>query len=142
MSLATPLARFVRRRGLGVVIVLVWLAMMGRLTHLHDPGSSIPSLSTGAAEPEQAFDEWLGIYYQGKKVGYCHRSFGPEGEGWRSQEQMYVEMVAQAKRIAGDGKDSLAVAGLLTRWVHDNLEKRVVPSLESVISFVNIALAG
>jgi hypothetical protein len=55
---------------------------------------------------------------------------------------MYVEMVAQAKRIAGDEKDSLAVAGLLTRWVHDNLEKRVVPSLESVISFVNIALAG
>ena len=95
VSLGTPVIRFVRRHGLGVVIVLVWLAMMGRLTHLHDPGSSIPSLSTGAAEPEQAFDEWMGIYYQGKKVGYCHRSFGPEGEGWRSQEQMYVEMVAQ-----------------------------------------------
>jgi hypothetical protein len=142
VSLATPLARFVRRRGLGVVIVLVWLAMMGRLTHLHDPGSWTASLPVGSPLPEQAFDEWMGIYYQGKKVGYCHRSFGPEGEGWRSQEQMYVEMVAQAKWIAGDEKDSLAVAGLLTRWVHDNLEKRVVPSLESVISFVNIALAG
>jgi len=49
----------------------------------------------------------------------------------------HPEVIEQAKRIVGDEKDSLAVAGLLARWVHDNLEKRVIPSLPSALEVLH-----
>ena len=94
MSRMTSILSFTRRHLLGVVIVLVWLGMMGRLVQKHHVGSAIASLVAGTPLAVNVYDEWMGIYYEGEKVGYAHRTFGPDGQDYRFDEQSFLEVSA------------------------------------------------
>lgn len=87
--------RFIRHHALGTVIVLVWLGMMGRLVQKHYWGSSVTSLLAGTPATVNQYDEWMGIYYKGDKVGYAHRAFGSDGEDCTLREQTFLDIQAQ-----------------------------------------------
>lgn len=76
--------RKVRRFFRPAVILLIWLAVMGVffqkeiLPSLSGPSSSIPLLRAGL--PELVGDEWMGIFFQGKQVGYSHTVLYPHRE--------------------------------------------------------------
>lgn len=95
MSLIRSTASFAKNHAFGIVIILIWLGMMGRLIEKHHRGSSMASLVAGTPLTVNVYDEWMGIYYQGDKVGYSHRSLSPEGADFRFEEQSYMEVYAQ-----------------------------------------------
>ena len=66
------------------LIFLLWLGIMGPffqkeiLPSLSGASSSIPLLHAGL--PKLVGDEWMGIFYQGKQVGYSHTVIYPHRE--------------------------------------------------------------
>jgi len=87
----------VRTHSLGIVVVLAWLIIFGRLVErqLWHP-SPVPFLSSPAgASGEGAEDEWMGVYFQGEKIGYSHSIRRPGGPGYLFEEQSFLKITAQ-----------------------------------------------
>jgi len=67
-----------------IFIFLLWLGVMGLffskeiIPSLTGPASSIPLLRVGLTE--LAVDEWMGIFFQGKQLGYSHTVLYPHRE--------------------------------------------------------------
>jgi len=87
--------RFIRNHPLGVLLVLIWLGMMGRLVQKHTWGTGVSSLLAGTPLAVKVYDEWMGIYYKDSKVGYAHRAFGADVDDYTFREQSFLEVRAQ-----------------------------------------------
>ncbi len=67
-----------------IFIFLLWLGVMGLffskeiIPSLSGPASSMPLLRVGLTE--LAGDEWMGIFFQGKQLGYSHTVLYPHRE--------------------------------------------------------------
>ncbi|MBM4258211.1 MAG: hypothetical protein FJ147_20240, partial [Deltaproteobacteria bacterium] len=86
------------KRLLGISIVLFWLVMVGLLIHrtmaefrLTYP-SSAPVTPVQSDTPLAAYDGWMGIYHQDKKIGYFHRSLASAENGYRWQERSQMKL--------------------------------------------------
>ena len=140
--------RFARRHLLGVLIVLFWLAMMGRLVQKHSMGSSIASLVAGTPLSVNVYDDWLGIYYEGEKVGYAHRTFGPEGEDYRFEEQSFLEVTAMgfpltvSVKIRGITRPDLGLKSFTFDLQSGLVETSITGRVEGSVLELDLVTAG
>lgn len=80
-------------RVIGVGIVLFWLFMMGLLIRksYFFPTRTLPVI---AAEDDELFhgQEWMGIYFKEKKIGYAVSNVEKEDDGYRISEKSFMKM--------------------------------------------------
>ncbi len=77
-----------RRHGLTIAAVAVWLGMMALQARRQMPGPTLaledlPALPAAAVED----DEWFGVYQAGRKIGHTHRTAARTPEGWRYADE-------------------------------------------------------
>ncbi len=87
------------RRILAGATVGFWLVMLGLMLHReHFSSQGTPyidvdgALSRGAGKPLVAEEAWMGVYYQGSKVGWIHHSCRPENGGYRVREESLTHL--------------------------------------------------
>jgi len=89
---------FLKEHAFGVTVVLIWLYIFSQLVQRHilpthtDPGPPLSLKDTPIGPGEE---EWMGVYYQGGKIGYSRSTLRPQGEGYRLQEQSFLKITAQ-----------------------------------------------
>jgi hypothetical protein len=87
------------RRILAWSTIGFWLVMIGLLIQRENFTSSFteyvelaPSLSLEPGETIEAEETWMGIYFQGSKVGWLHHTCEPENGGYVVQEESLTHL--------------------------------------------------
>lgn len=77
-----------RRHGLTIAAVAVWLGMMALQARRQalPPATALDDLPATATETAQA-DEWFGVYQGGRKIGHTHRTLTRTPDGWRHADE-------------------------------------------------------
>ncbi|HOH73619.1 MAG TPA: transglutaminase-like domain-containing protein [Syntrophales bacterium] len=82
--------------GATILVFMILLAVRMGIIGLPEGGLGREgSRATGKAAPTTPpveRDVWMNIYQQGQKIGYAHRSAGPGGEGFRIQEEIFMQV--------------------------------------------------
>jgi hypothetical protein len=89
-------------RVIKTVILLAWLIMMGLLVHrTYVEPTSVIALDIITQEGVRSGDEWLGIYQQGRKIGYAHLRTMLDGDAYRLSEEseMDVLVLGRVQRV-------------------------------------------
>jgi hypothetical protein len=82
--------RIVRWSIVGVwLVLLVGLVRQGTSTH---PASAARDISAPAPSSLDEADEWMGIYLQGRKIGYTHHRVERTARGYRFTEQSVMRL--------------------------------------------------
>ena len=74
-------------------LLAAWLALVAVLVRgpeLDAPSAGAPSVA--APLPEGAWEGWMGIYMQGRKVGYTHHRMTPVADGFRVEDRSVLRM--------------------------------------------------
>lgn len=95
------------KRLLSIGIVLFWLVMVGLLIRrtTADPQSAptppSPSTPVQTGEPLAAYEGWMGIYHQDRKIGYFHRHLTPTPTGyqWKERSQMKLRVMNSDQNV-------------------------------------------
>jgi len=89
----------IKDHALGVTVVLIWLFVFGQLVRRHllpAPAGSLPAaVSPAGAAAVDGEEEWMGVYYQGQKIGYSRSILEPREGGFRLREQSFLKIRAQ-----------------------------------------------
>ncbi len=97
-----------RGRILGLMAVGFWLVMMAMLIHRQNYTpftSSFSEIVTPATLPENQRaghqEEWMGVYYQGEKIGWHHVSSNPRAGGFliREESLMHLKIMGTPQMI-------------------------------------------
>lgn len=81
---------------LSALVVAVWLGMAGLLIQRAGP----PVEPQGADVQLSGKDAWMGVYLEGKKVGYAHQSVMDTPEGYKVSEEFSVTLTVMDTRQA------------------------------------------
>ncbi len=90
-------------------IFFFWLFMMGwlvRRTYTNSLPTFLPSLLPGRVE--ESGEEWMGIYYKGRKIGYVVSSVILEKKGYRLAERSYLKL-----KVMGEDRDVTTITNAL-----------------------------
>ncbi len=104
------------KRVISISIVLFWLVMIGLLVQrtqgtlgtvrsLPTTGRVQAKLLSQVVEPIlQPQEKWMGIYHQGRKIGYLHRRLTPAASGyqWTEQWRMKLQVLGTPQTIQTD----------------------------------------
>jgi hypothetical protein len=87
------------KRILGWGTIAFWLVMIGLLIRREYLASCLtphaeidPALRLEPAEAMEAEEAWMGIYFQGGKVGWLHYTLGPEEAGYFVREESLTHL--------------------------------------------------
>jgi hypothetical protein len=84
---------------LSCLAILVWVLMMGALfrkTYIR-PVSHKISWSGGAGPEVKPGEQWMGIYFHDRKIGYAFTGWEKEGLGLRLQERTVMELMVMGQ---------------------------------------------
>jgi len=93
-------ARLFKDHALGVAVVVIWLVVLSQLMRRHVlapgpfPGSALSAFSE-TVPIDGAEEEWMGVYYQGAKIGYSRSTLSPHGDGYHVRERSFLKITAQ-----------------------------------------------
>ena len=90
-------------------IFFFWLFMMGwlvRRTYTNSLPTFLPSLLPG--QLEESDEEWMGIYFKGRKIGYAVSSVVLEGNGYRLAGRSYLKL-----KVMGENRDVTTITNAL-----------------------------
>ena len=96
------------RRILAWSTIGFWLVMIGLLIQRENFSSSFipyaelaPALSVEQGETIEAEEAWMGIYFQGDKVGWLHHTCEPENGGYvvREESVTHLQMMGTPQKI-------------------------------------------
>ena len=107
---------FSYRKVFYLAITLFWLVTMGILTQRHYGTFrfSGPSLHSSFTPSGIAEEQWMGVYFNGEKIGYLSRKMSPAPHGYVMDEAFRIKMI-----IVGVEK---AVETLLNANLDSNLK--------------------
>jgi hypothetical protein len=92
------MTRLSLRRAVHAAIVISWAVMMTLLLYRHY-GPSPKAISASASLPPGIFGEqWLGIYFKDKKIGYATRTFRKSGSGYSLSQGMTMRLGIMGSR--------------------------------------------
>jgi len=90
---------FGRTHILGIVVVAVWLVTLSNLVRREMAGFGATPPPAALPEPledgDPGHEDWMGVYFQGNKIGYSHSVSRPEGDGVRFEERSFLKIAAQ-----------------------------------------------
>jgi transglutaminase superfamily protein len=79
------------RRALSIAVVAFWLLMMGLLVRrVWQPVVAAPAPNQYALSAGE--EEWMGVYHEGRKIGYTHHRLAPEGDGYVFAEESLLRL--------------------------------------------------
>jgi hypothetical protein len=90
-------------------IFFFWLFMMGwlvRRTYTDSLPTFIPSIISG--QLGESDEEWMGIYYKNRKIGYVVSSVIMEKKGYRLGERSYLKL-----KVMGEDRDVTTITNAL-----------------------------
>lgn len=143
------------RRILAWSTIGFWLVMIGLLIHRENFTSSFaqyvelaPSLSLEPGETIEAEEAWMGIYFQGNKVGWLHHTCEPEDGGYVVREESLTHLkmmdVPQKIRVATTCRTdhAFALTSFNFRIRSDVVSMEVLGEVAGQIVTLNIDSAG
>jgi transglutaminase-like putative cysteine protease len=78
------------------LLIAIWLGLVGVLVHeqLGPFGSATAPASDPPVENAEAVaqDTWMGVYMQGRKIGYTHHRQVPNDDGYRLEEESVLRL--------------------------------------------------
>ena len=92
------MSKLTQRRILRILILGVWSVMLALLVHRLRTQPSVPRIDVGTPAPE-ASDEWMGVYQEGRRIGFTHRALVPAATGITLFEESLLRLkVLDAER--------------------------------------------
>ena len=85
--------RFPWSRLIGGVLIALFLVLLAfRMDILTLPAAGNRQLEKTAVMPREAKDTWMNIYQQGHKIGYTHRTFSRQEQGFKLREEVFMRI--------------------------------------------------
>ncbi|MDH4231517.1 MAG: hypothetical protein OEW04_05750, partial [Nitrospirota bacterium] len=90
------------RKAFYVAVILFWLVTMGLLLQRHYGAFSLSGqgLQSSFISPDISEEQWMGVYLNGKKIGYLSRKLSPADNGYTMDETFRIKMI-----VMGTEKD-------------------------------------
>jgi hypothetical protein len=101
-------------RATSITIVVLWLLLLG--FHVHRGQQSVERLAApGSVTDIEAGSDWMGVYHEGKKIGYTRNELVLETDGYAFSESSVLRMMLLDQpqlvraRVSGHADRSLAL---------------------------------